>query len=302
MFETIQNVRSASQHSPSAGFENLLADYSIEVMPRTAAKVADFSSLLAPNTRVYIAHIDGTPIEDMLATARRLYEAGFVPMPHIPARFITSKEMLTDWVQRYANEAGVDQALLLAGGIAQPRGCYRSSIDLLESGLFDAHGFKRLHVAGHPEGNTDIDPDGGTRELDAALQLKQAHSEATDTEMAIVTQFVFEADPVLDWIERLREVGVTLPVHAGISGPAKLQTMIKYGLTCGVGQSLKVLQKRAKDITKLIRPHEPTDLMKEFSQGQSTRGQLVERFHFFPLGGIEACTEWIKSKQSIAAG
>ena len=42
---------------------------SIEVMPRTAEKVEDFRALLPEGTRVYIAHIDGTPIEDMVATA-----------------------------------------------------------------------------------------------------------------------------------------------------------------------------------------------------------------------------------------
>jgi methylenetetrahydrofolate reductase (NADPH) len=36
---------------------------------------------------------------------------------------------------------------------------------LIESGLFDKAGFKRLHVAGHPEGSKDIDPSGGTKML-----------------------------------------------------------------------------------------------------------------------------------------
>jgi methylenetetrahydrofolate reductase (NADPH) len=40
-------------------------------MPRTAEKVEDFRALLPQGTRVYIAHIDGTPIEDMVATAKR---------------------------------------------------------------------------------------------------------------------------------------------------------------------------------------------------------------------------------------
>ena len=52
--------------------EALLEGFSIEVMPRTAEKVEDFRALLPRGTRVYIAHIDGTPIEDMVATAKRL--------------------------------------------------------------------------------------------------------------------------------------------------------------------------------------------------------------------------------------
>ena len=52
------------------GFRRFLDGYSIEVMPRTAEKVEDFRALLPAGTRVYIAHIDGTPIDDMVATAR----------------------------------------------------------------------------------------------------------------------------------------------------------------------------------------------------------------------------------------
>ena len=99
-----------------ADLSGVLSGYSIEVMPRTAAKVEDFRALLPEGTRVYIAHIEGTPIEDMVATAKRLAADGFPVMPHFPARIIKDKATLADWIKRYQGEAGVDQALLLAGG------------------------------------------------------------------------------------------------------------------------------------------------------------------------------------------
>lgn len=167
--------------------EMFLQDFSIEVMPRTAEKVADFRDLLPAKTRVYIAHIEGTPIEDMVRTAARLHSDGFTVMPHFPARIIKDKETLADWIARYQGEADVEQALLLAGGVDTPYGDFDSSISLLETGAFDKAGFKRLHVAGHPEGNKDIDPDGTRKNVDAALKLKQSFSEQTDAEMAIAT-------------------------------------------------------------------------------------------------------------------
>ena len=169
-----------------------------------AAKVEDPAALLPAGTRVYIAHIDGTPIEDMVAAARRLAEAGFTVMPHFPARIIADVATLEDWIARYQGEAGVHEALLLAGGVSQPAGEFHSSMQLAETGLFDRAGFTRLHVAGHPEGNRDIDTDGGERIVMDALRWKQAFAERTDAEMAIVTQFAFEADPVIAWAERLR--------------------------------------------------------------------------------------------------
>ncbi len=147
----------------SAPLEAFLEGFSIEVMPRTAEKVEDFKTLLPKGTRVYIAHIEGTPIEEMVATARRLAEDGFPVMPHFPARIIADEATLADWIARYQGEAGVSQALLLAGGVKEPVGAFHSSMQLLETGLFDKAGFDRLHVAGHPEGNRDIDPDGSDK-------------------------------------------------------------------------------------------------------------------------------------------
>src|SRR6056297_3783925 len=179
--------------------EAFLQGYSIEVMPRTAEKVENFRDLLPEGTRVYIAHIEGTPIEEMVATAKRLSRDGYPVMPHFPARIIKDRATLADWIARYQGEAGVDQALVLAGGVETPHGDFDSSIGLLETGEFDRAGFKRLHVAGHPEGNKDIDPDGSRRNVDEALRWKQKFSETTDAQMALATQFAFDAKPIIKW-------------------------------------------------------------------------------------------------------
>lgn len=277
----------------NANLGDEIAGYSIEVMPRTAAKVEDFKALLPAGTRVYFAHIDGTPIEEMVATARRLAEDGFSVMPHFPARIIADTATLADWIARYQGEADVTEALLLGGGVDRPVGEFDRAMQLVETGLFDRAGFTRLHVAGHPEGNRDIDPNGGTDEVDAALLEKEALSARTDAEMAIVTQFAFEAAPVLDWIARLREMGVEMPVHLGIAGPGKLQTLIKFALACGVGPSVRVLQRRAKDVTRLLKPFEPTEVIADLAAARAEGSpNCPEKLHFFPLGGIRTCAEW----------
>ena len=273
--------------------EAFLKDYSIEVMPRTAEKVEDFRALLPEGTRVYIAHIEGTPIEDMVATAKRLNAEGYPVMPHFPARIIKDQKTLADWIARYQGEANVTQALLLAGGVATPVGDYDSSMQLLETGLFDKAGFRRLHVAGHPEGNRDIDPDGSGRNVAEALRWKQKFSETTDAEMALATQFAFEAKPIIAWADGLRDAGIDLPIHIGIAGPAKLQTLIKFAIACGVGPSLKVLQKRAMDVSKLLLPYEPTDVVAQLAAHKAANPDFnITHVHFFPLGGIKTNAQW----------
>lgn len=283
-----------------AEVEAFLKDYSIEVMPRTAEKVEDFRTLLPQGTRVYIAHIDGTPIEEMVATAKRLNDEGYVVMPHFPARIIPDRATLSDWIARYQGEADVTQALLLGGGVNTPAGDFNSSMQLLETGLFSA--FERLHVAGHPEGNRDIDKDGGDAIVMQALAWKQSFSERSDAHMAIVTQFCFEADPVIAWVDRLAAAGIHLPVHIGVAGPAKLQTLIKFAIACGVGASMRVLQKRAMDVTKLLMPYEPAEFVAALAAHKMKNpGFGIENVHFFPLGGIKTNAAWV-SENSGASG
>ena len=282
--------------------EAFLQGYSIEVMPRTAEKVADFRDLLPAGTRIYIAHIEGTPIEEMVATAKRIAGEGYTVMPHFPARIIKDEATLADWIARYQGEAGVEQALMLAGGVDTPHGDFDSSMQLLETGLFDKAGFKRLHVAGHPEGNKDIDPDGSTQNVDAALQWKQKFSERTDAEMALATQFAFDAKPIIEWADGIKAAGVDLPIHIGIAGPAKLQTLIKFAIACGVGPSLKVLQKRAMDVSKLLLPYEPTDVLTELAAHKAANPDFnVTNVHFFPLGGIKTNANWAINNGGSAA-
>ena len=134
---------------------------------------------------------------------------------------------------------------------------------------------------------------GSDKNLMEALRWKQAFSARTDAEMALATQFCFEAKPVIAWVDRLQREGITLPVHIGIAGPAKLQTMIKFAMTCGVGPSLRVLQRRAKDVAKLVLPFTPEEILTELAIHKARNpGFGIAQVHFFPLGGINKTAEF----------
>ena len=299
---SILNFSSNKVSEINPALEAFLKNFSIEVMPRTASKIENFKELLPQNTRVYIAHIEGTPINEMIDTAKRLTDEGYNVMPHFPARIIESKEVLVNWIDRYKNEAGVKDALLLAGGVNQPYGEFHSSMDLLNTGEFDKAGFKNLHVAGHPEGNMDIDIDGKTKNVDSAISWKQEFSQKTDANMAITTQFCFESGPVIEWADRMASMGIDIPIHIGVAGPAKLQTMIKFSMACGVGASLRVLKRRAKDVTKLLLPFKPDQFLTELAEYKALNPNfLITNVHFFPLGGIKTNAKWTIENGGISA-
>ena len=299
---SILNFSSNNVSEINPALEAFLKNFSIEVMPRTASKIENFKELLPQNTRVYVAHIEGTPINEMIETAKRLTDEGYNVMPHFPARIIESKEVLVNWIDRYKNEAGVKDALLLAGGVNQPYGEFHSSMDLLDTGEFDKAGFKNLHVAGHPEGNMDIDTDGKTKNVDSAISWKQEFSQKTDANMAITTQFCFESGPVIEWADRMASMGIDIPIHIGVAGPAKLQTMIKFSMACGVGASLRVLKRRAKDVTKLLLPFKPDQFLTELAEYKALNPNfLITNVHFFPLGGIKTNANWTIENGGISA-
>jgi methylenetetrahydrofolate reductase (NADPH) len=279
--------------------KEFLTGFSIEVMPRTAAKIESFKEILPKNTRVYIAHIEGTPIEEMVQTAKRISSEGFNVMPHFPARIIKDKSTLEEWINMYQVEAGINQALLLAGGVDKPHGTFESSMQLVETELFERYNFKNLHFAGHPEGNKDIDKDGSNKNVDEALLWKQKFNERSDIDIAITTQFCFEAEPVIEWANSLTNNGINIPIHIGVAGPAKLQTLIKFSIACGVGPSLKVLQKRAKDVKKLLLPFDPNDFLETLAKHKKENPKFnISNIHFFPLGGIKTNASWIKNAKN----
>ena len=274
---------------------NFLNDFSIEVTPNAAKKIDSFSDYLNPGTFIYIAHIEGTPIEEIVETAKKITEQGFKAMPHFPARIIKDKNTLADWISMYQNEAGVENALLIAGGANKPYGDFDSSIQLIESELFDKAGFKNLHIAGHPEGSKEIDPDGSTTNVDDALSWKNEFSKKTDASMAITTQFCFDSKSVIEWANKIKKSGIDIPVHIGIAGPAKLQTLLRYSIECGVGASIKILQKRAKDITKLLLPYKPNQIIRELAEYKAANPDFnIKKVHFFPLGGIKKVSEFVQ--------
>jgi len=275
--------------------KNFLNNFSIEVTPRAVAKIENLSELIPSDTLVYIAHIEGTPIEEMVKTAKKINEQGYATMPHFPARIIKDKKTLREWISKYQNEANVKSALLLGGGINKPYGEYDSSIQLIESELFDLAGFEKLYIAGHPEGNKDIDPDGSTKNIDQALLWKNEYKNRTDADMAITTQFCFDSKTVINWANDIKNKGVDIPIHIGIAGPAKLQTLLRYSIECGVGASIKILQKRALDLTKLLLPYKPTNILSELAKYKFNNPEFnIEKVHFFPLGGVKQVSKFVQ--------
>src|SRR5215831_14370103 len=215
--------------------QELLKDYSIEATVVRAEKIARFTDVVAPGKRIFIPHTPHTSFAEMIELAVRLRREQVEPVPHIVARRIETLAELDKFLKRLAGEAGVTQALIVAGDIDKPAGELRSALQVLESGLLEKHGIRTIGVAGHPEGHRDVsDP-----VLRDALKRKNAYAEQHGANVYIVTQFVFSAEPVIAWETSHGNDIKALPITVGLPGPATARTLLKYALECGIGVSLQ---------------------------------------------------------------
>ena len=170
-------------------------------------------------------------------------------------------------------------------------------MDLLRTGAFETRGFTHIAIAGHPEGSPDITEDG----IADALRWKTEWAEDRGVELRIVTQFGFDAPKFIRWAERLRLEGVTLPIHLGVSGPAKITTLVKYAAMCGVGPSLDFLKKQASSLVTLATGYSPEGLVEPL-EAEAARNPdfLVAQIHVFPFGGLKKSSEWLRGRGSWA--
>ncbi|MDB5407907.1 MAG: methylenetetrahydrofolate reductase [Rhodospirillales bacterium] len=266
-----------------------LQDHSLEVSVRAGGDLERSLAAVRPGSDVYISVLASTSPADVLAIAARLRKAGFNPVPHIAARLIRGHAQLDDFLARASGEAGVQQALLIAGDIAQPLGPFDATLQILETGLFEKHGFRRLGIGGHPEGSPKI----AAAVLDEVLVAKDAFAQRSDIEFTIVTQFCFDAAPILAWVARTRALGIRLPITIGLAGPASIKTLLKFAITCGVGASVKALGSHSTMITRLLSENGPEPIIRATARAIAVGDPAgIAGFHFFPFGGVERTARW----------
>ncbi len=271
---------------------DLTRDYSMEITPKTLAKQPNVGVLFPSRTRLYIACLPGEPWQDVVDAAERIRANGFIPVPHLAARSLTDREELKAYIQALATKAKVDQALVVGGGLDQPVGQFSGTLALLETGLLEDHGIRAIGLAGHPEGDRHLVPPA----VAATLEDKWGYAAKTEAECRLVTQFLFDADPLLAWERALRAAGNPLPIHAGIPGPATIKTLLNYARLCGVGNSIRVLTRQAGSLLRLAGFAYPDRLLTALAHHQADeRASMIERVHLYPFGGIGRTARWINA-------
>ena len=287
-------MRDISTVPPSIA--EMLRGYSIELNPSESKIVDAAASRLDPGTEVFLTWIPGANPMAMVGTAAKLRRAGLLPVPHIGARHIESAAQLEQLAARLTGEAGVDRILIIAGDREKPMGPYDSSLAVMQSGAFQKVGIIRTAVGGFPEGNPNI-PDAVLAE---ALTAKLNFARRASLQVSIVTQFCFEAQPILEWLRHIRASGIDAPVIIGLAGPAGLIALTRYAIRCGVGNSIRVLSEKPF-FAKLLVEKGPEHIIRELAAGVGPGDGLmsplgIAHLHFFTFGGFDNTVNWINAR------
>jgi methylenetetrahydrofolate reductase (NADPH) len=266
----------------------LVRGASLEVSARDPLAGPALRDLVRAGSDIYINFAPGDTHHGIVDAAARLRRAGFVPVPHVAARALVGFTQLNDFLARLAGEAGVEETLVIAGDFARPPGPFHSTFEILATGLFERHGIRRIGISGYPEGHPKI----GRRALEDALAAKLGLARQNRLRPQIVTQFGFEAAPMLGFLGWCREQGIDAPVRIGLAGPASIATLAKFAVRCGVGRSLSALTSRHAAVARLLTETGPERVIDELVMAE-TAGIAIAGLHFFTFGGVRRTAAWI---------
>ncbi len=262
--------------------------FSLEVSAKAMPALRAEADRIPRGTVISIPYLASEDDDARLAAARTVRALGFEPMPHLSARRIGSAAALARFLERAAGEAGVARCLLIAGDLATPAGPFAESASIIQTGLLEHSGIKVVGIGGHPEGH----PVMSSNERWQVLELKCQAIEARGMAPLVVTQFAFDADTVLAWLDGLRARGISVPVLVGVPGPASITRLLRYAAMCGVGASASMLARYGISIGRLIGTAGPEVFVDRLVRGlTSAHGQVSP--HFFPFGGIAPSLEWM---------
>ncbi|MGW1618732.1 methylenetetrahydrofolate reductase [Streptomyces sp. NPDC002172] len=268
---------------------SLLEDFSLEMTGKDVPKLEEASSLIPQGTRINVTFLGNENLQMRLDAARAVKRLGFVPVPHFSARRLGSRadfEQFLGGLQADGTEADV---FAIGGDPTRPEGPYEDSLALIESGLLRDYGVRHVGIGGYPEGHPAISGE----KLWAALRDKSAAMAAQGLDGSIITQFGFDVDPVLAWVERVRDEGIALPIRIGVPGPAGVRRLMGYAARFGVGTSASIARKYGLSITNLMGTAGPDKFLHALAEGHDPERHGTVKIHFYTFGGLKATSEWI---------
>ncbi|MDO8384484.1 MAG: methylenetetrahydrofolate reductase [Microbacterium sp.] len=240
-------------------------------------------------TKINVTFLGNEDLDMRVTASKAVRDMGFIPVPHISARRLSSQDQLEEFLGRLQEVGATDSVFAVGGDPAEPEGPYPDSLSVIQTGLLQKYGVKEVSIAGYPEGHPDIAKDVLWRHLeDKSAALKEQGLDAT-----ILTQFAFDTDPVIDWVQGVRGRGIESTIRIGTPGPAGIKRLINFARRFGVGANAMIVKKYGFSLTNLMGTAGPDKFVTDLSAllaADPASGEV--KLHFYTFGGLKATADW----------
>jgi len=272
----------------------LAGEASIEINVADKKYLDESRCYLPPGTRIYVSHLPRQKWEATVRMCEAVRRAGFKPVPHVPVRLLESQAAFAELLAALRSASGAMEILLISGDYAQPRGPYHSVSEALSTGLLERYGFRGVSIAGHPEGHPRVALDCIREAERRKVHLAAEHG----LEVRFITQFLFESGPYFQWVNDHRETALAARYVCGLAGPAKITTLMRYALRCGVGPSMRALGSHHSTLKNILGHHGPDGMLRRLAEEHATGACVLHGVHMFCFGGFLRTAQWL-SRTSI---
>ena len=294
MLHRQEDVNGAHEAGLVQAIALLAREASIEINVQDVVHLEPSRALLPAGTKVYVSHLPKQNWQETQTACRAVCAAGFRPVPHVPVRLLPGEEAFDRLLAGFV-AGGCDEVLLIAGDYAHPLGPFATVADIITTGLLEKHGLARVSMAGHPEGHPKVSLD----EIRRAEREKVMLATQAGLDVSLVTQFFFEHAPFVEWAGNLTTRGIRARFIAGIAGPARSTTLLKFAMRCGVGPSIRALSARPSTFVHLLADHGPEHVARGLANARSTGVVDFAGIHLFCFGGYLRTCGWL---QRVACG
>lgn len=286
-----ETVRFPKAKPIPASVADLVQNFSVEATPDQIMKVRRLEHRLAPGTRVYVPCLATTQPEDVARACAHLSAARMRPVPHLAARALASRAALASSLGRF-RDAGAEALLLVGGDIPEPAGPFGSALDVLETGLLADYEFHQIGFAGYPDGHPLI----SESDLFETLAAKAVYARESGAYVWLTSQFTFSATPITDWVNKLAERGIDLPVRVGVPGPAKLQSLLGFAMKMGAATSAQVIDRQRNIVRMPVNQWTPYTLLADLARHRrSCAHSRLVGVHVYTFGGFAHAVQWMQN-------
>ena len=274
-----------------AAAAQLVSDFSLEMTGKDIPGLNEAKDSIPPGTKINVTFLGNEDLEMRVAAAKAVRDLGFVPVPHISARRLASQAQLEEFLERLQEVGATEHVFAVGGDPATPEGPYEDSLALIRSGILSKYGVREVSIAGYPEGHPDISDE----TLWRVLEGKSVSLEEQSLDAVILTQFAFDTDPVMSWIDAVRAKGIDTQIRIGTPGPAGIKRLLAFARRFGVGANAMIVKKYGFSLTYLMGTAGPdrfvTDLSTLLAEDPAS-GRVG--LHFYTFGGLLATSEWVR--------